>query len=410
MINKFLIFTTRQMCYHSAGFFAAQMASELENMGYECEWCQLPEDGITSAQGQTEYAANCEGGVIQQDIQEKLEGYIGKKYAAIIDFNSKLPRLVMEDGSCYLNHVDAPFYNYILDNPLYHHSTLECPLNRYHVLLVDQNHCEYVRRYYSHIKSVHMLPLGANIAVSEREFDKKEDVVLFMGTYRDPSMYLKQIDEIGGQAALDMHHMIEIMQGDSSCTMENALKRLLADSNRVAEDNEFAFMLNSYYPVEMFLRNHYREQLITALLKGRIPLRIIGDWWQNYRYADALGLCLEKPVRFNQSFEKIAANAILADSSPFFKNGVHDRVFAGMANHTAVLTDSNPYIEERFAQKKLVKTYPLDSMQEMCSVAEELLINRQKRKDMVDRAFAEYERNYQWRNVTAAFVENCLKE
>lgn len=410
MTNKFLIFTTRQMCYHSAGFFAAQMASELENMGYECELCQLPEEGIASAQGQATYASDCEGAAIQKDIQQKLEGYIGKEYTAVIDFNSKLPRLVLDDGSCYLNHIDAPFYNYILDNPLYHHSTLECPLSRYHVLLVDQNHCDYVRRYYSHIKSVHMLPLGASIAVSERAFQNKEACVLFMGTYRNPSVYLEQIKKTGGQAALDMQHMIEVMQADSACTMENALKKILADSERVVTDHEFALMMNYYYPVEMYLRNAYREQLITALLKGGIPIKIVGDWWQNYRYADSSGLQLEKPVRFDKSFEKIAANAVLVDSSPFFKNGVHDRVFSGMANHTAVLTDSNPYLEEKFAKKNLIKTYSLDSMQELCSVAEELLINGAKRKSMVDKAFEEYEKAYRWHNVAERFVEDCLEK
>ena len=30
MTNKILLFTTRQLCYHSAGFFAAQLADALE--------------------------------------------------------------------------------------------------------------------------------------------------------------------------------------------------------------------------------------------------------------------------------------------------------------------------------------------------------------------------------------------
>ena len=46
MANKILFFTTRQLCYHSAGFFAAQLADALENAGYQCELCEIPEDGI----------------------------------------------------------------------------------------------------------------------------------------------------------------------------------------------------------------------------------------------------------------------------------------------------------------------------------------------------------------------------
>ena len=46
MTNKILFFTTRQLCYHSAGFFAAQLADALEKAGYICEMCEIPEDGI----------------------------------------------------------------------------------------------------------------------------------------------------------------------------------------------------------------------------------------------------------------------------------------------------------------------------------------------------------------------------
>ena len=93
----------------------------------------------------------------------------------------------------------------------------------------------------------------------------------------------------------------------------------------------------------MYLRNYDREQLVTALVRAKIPVRIVGDWWERYAYAAAPNLQLEQPVAFDRSFDKIAGSAVIADSSPFFKMGIHDRVFAGMANHTAVLTDESPY-------------------------------------------------------------------
>ena len=79
--------------------------------------------------------------------------------------------------------------------------------------------------------------------------------------------------------------------------------------------------MNTYYPVEMYLRNYDREQLVTALIKAKIPVRIVGDWWERYAYAGAPNLQLERPVAFDRSFDKIAGSAVLADSSPFFKMG-----------------------------------------------------------------------------------------
>ena len=162
MTNKILLFTTRQLCYHSAGFFAAQLADALENAGYQCELCEIPEDGIAGEMYEQAVPAKDTAGEISPQAAAVLERYIGKEYAAVIDFNSKLPRLMCDEDTYYLDTIQAPFFNYILDNPLYHHATLQCPLQRYHVLLVDEEHAAYVRQHYPHIQGTHILSLGPN--------------------------------------------------------------------------------------------------------------------------------------------------------------------------------------------------------------------------------------------------------
>ena len=62
MTNKILLFTTRQLCYHSAGFFAAQLADALENAGYQCELCEIPEDGIAGEMREQAVPAKDTGG------------------------------------------------------------------------------------------------------------------------------------------------------------------------------------------------------------------------------------------------------------------------------------------------------------------------------------------------------------
>ena len=47
-MEKILIFTTRQMCYDSAGFFAKKLAVNLEELGVECELCMFAEEEIGS--------------------------------------------------------------------------------------------------------------------------------------------------------------------------------------------------------------------------------------------------------------------------------------------------------------------------------------------------------------------------
>ncbi|MFQ8902973.1 MAG: hypothetical protein ACLR7D_15000 [Lachnospira eligens] len=46
---KVLIFTTRQLCYNSGYYFAHRIGEEIEKLGIECEYCEIPENAIPSA-------------------------------------------------------------------------------------------------------------------------------------------------------------------------------------------------------------------------------------------------------------------------------------------------------------------------------------------------------------------------
>ena len=48
-IMKVLIFTTRQLCYNSGYYFAHRIGEEIEKLGIECEYCEIPENAIPSA-------------------------------------------------------------------------------------------------------------------------------------------------------------------------------------------------------------------------------------------------------------------------------------------------------------------------------------------------------------------------
>lgn len=54
-----------------------------------------------------------------------------------------------------------------------------------------------------------MLSLGANEAVNRKNFEQKQENVLFMGTYRRPEVYLEQIRSQDTQAQKEMLQMIE---------------------------------------------------------------------------------------------------------------------------------------------------------------------------------------------------------
>ena len=103
MKEKVLIFSSREICYNSNSFFANQMAMAFENIGYEAEVCEFTKD---------------------DDLDKVLTPFIGRTYKIILDFNSLMTRMVEEDGTPLLDLINGPFYDYILDHPLFHYNGL----------------------------------------------------------------------------------------------------------------------------------------------------------------------------------------------------------------------------------------------------------------------------------------------
>ncbi len=394
---RILIFVTRQLCYNSGRYFAQRIGEALQNLGCQCEFCEIPEYAIPSAGTEIAQPASMNADkMIEQSAEDMLQKYVNKKYDAVLDFNSKLPRLIMDDDSYYLDNIDAPFYNFILDHPLYHHTTLSCRLNNYHVISVDRNHCEYVKKYYPWIKDAHQINLGAS-QVWMPDTCKKENNILFTGTYRNPDVYMHHILECGTDEKNDMLSMIDRIMSDQELSIEDSINR-----------EPKAELLNEYYLVEMYIRNYYRKMMIDTLADNGFPLKIAGEWWDKYDKSDRKNVKLIKPVSFEESFRIIAQSRVLVDSSPFFKKGVHDRVYAGMANNTVVMTDSNDYRRNILNEK--AEMYKLNDSDDICLKADKLLNDTAYYENMIYNAYVEYENNYTWNNVGERIIKHFLSE
>lgn len=105
-------------------FFAHQLAAAFDDLGYETTVCEF-----TS----------------QDDLDAVLSPFFGKKYRAVFDFNSLLPRLAMDDGTPVIDLIDGPFYDYIVDHPLFHYNCLMTRAKNFHAIVLDEGQADYVK-------------------------------------------------------------------------------------------------------------------------------------------------------------------------------------------------------------------------------------------------------------------------
>lgn len=384
-----LLFTSREICYYSADFFMNQMADAFEAFGYPVRLCVLD---------------------LEKDVDAQLAPYAGKSYAAVLDINSLLPRAVVDSGAPYVEQLDAPFYNYLVDHPFYHHPGLSIPLKNYHVLCLDENHAAYAKRYYPHLKSVSLLPLGATKALVPIAQNQKKESVLFIGTYNCAAEVYREIEELPETLKRDDKALIEMMLADSKISQEEAFKRLLSERGEQICDAEFALRMNRMYHVDRYLRNYYREEAIRTLVRRRIPVTVLGNNWEQLKEQESRYFRIQPPVDFSMTFQRIAEYEVLLNVSPLFRAGVHDRVFAAMANRTACLTDRNDYMERNFKDGENISLFSVKDMQKLPDLAEELLTNHVKRQEMTAAAEAEFDQKHSWLKRTEQFINFMEKE
>ncbi len=346
---KVLILHTRELCYFSASFFLDRIQEGLEGCGVE---------------------------VIRQDITDDdfscLEEYEGGRFDAVIDINSKLPRLLNDEGRFFLDTVDAPFFNYIVDHPLYHHIGLSAGLERYHAIGVDLYHCRYIKKYYPHIKSVYCIPMGGTPAVTVTPYEDRAIDFLFSGTFTPEEILEERAFDVRahhGDGTYQLMRDLYDIWDPKKTRIEDALSKLLSDIASVdkrsvyeliAEEYEardMAELLNRLYIVDQMKRNEYRKKTLMEAAACGISLTVMGEGWEDTKLSSMKNVRLLPPAFMELSFEIITNSKCIIDIDPFFYCGMHDRVSSALANGCVCITDMSDGFDENLMDGKNIIYY-----------------------------------------------------
>lgn len=298
-------------------------------------------------------------------------------------------------------------WHIILDHPLYHNSVLRQPLNNMRVVCLDETHAEYIRKYYSHIKEVIVMPLPADTAKSLVPYNERSRNVLFTGTYTSSedivtlamrsggdSAEIKNFQTMHKEPAQEFINSMQIFNKMAGYLLENPCETIekaytfalgdITDETALKETAAaFADGLELNFLADMFIRAVIREELLMEMLRNGIDVDIFGHGWEKFvekcgnveksegRFKGKINICGE--VDYRQLPELYADTKIALNVLPWFKAGQHDRIALAICNGCVCVTDESTYLEKKFVDGENIFMYSLEDMTGAAMLVRDLL-------------------------------------
>ncbi len=262
------------------------------------------------------------------------------------------------DGGHLSQHTGVPHILWLIDPPFIFLDQLQ--YENCHIACIDESHCELIRQMGS--PRTFFLPHGTEAYEDSNDSDRDIDV-LFLGTSFDPEA-IKQswVEKFGPQEAKMLGYLALSLLRDASTHFISAATKLCNCSAVDLVQGAIAGIhpIEAWRQVELYARALDRLQLIRSIRS--VDVHVYGDPFSNGAtwktlLAGQSNVQVHPSIAFDQVPALLRRTRIMLNSSPFFKQGAHERLFTGVACGATVLTTDTDYIQKTFQQGCGIETY-----------------------------------------------------
>jgi glycosyltransferase involved in cell wall biosynthesis len=289
----------------------------------------------------------------QRDAMTKLADCITSDCDAVLSFNCNVSRMKLKDGSYLQDHIHAPYYYFLLDHPMHHHRILKEPLKNFHAICVDKSFIGYIKKYYPHIKTVHMLPHGGMTDEKWIPWREREIDVLFTGSYKPTGQLLDLMEQSEEPAkTLSLALVRELLDHpEGGLSQQEAFSRVLQKLGFSLTDDQYAEWLCVIGNLaDHYIRGIYRNKLLEMMAHRDYQVWVYGEGWEECPI-QASNIHYHKAVDYEENISLMNHSKIVFNTYTGFLCGAHERIFTAMLAKALCFTDSNQYIEENLTDR-----------------------------------------------------------
>ena len=345
--------------------------------------------------------------IIHIDHMEKCLKQLGKfmedsPVDAVIMFNNLGFNMELAEGKNIWDEWQIPCINILMDHPFRYDKALKHAPQNAIVLCMDQNHVDYVKRFYPNIRRTGFLPhAGIEVPGAHRPLCERGIEVLYAGGL---AKYVAQglIPDLTSitdfdALALSQYALQELVEHPNRTT-EEVIEEYLRNQGLGYDDEMLHQTICKMRFLDSFAVSFYREQSVRILVENGIPVTVYGAGWERCEWANNPNLTLVGKISASDIPAIMNDAKIVLNTMTWFKAGAHDRIFNGMLAGAVVVSDESTYLHDHLTSGQELETFDLPEIGRLPQLVSALLEQPERAQNIADCGYRSAKTNHTWTN------------
>ena len=301
------------------------------------------------------------------EIDKELTDMLQSGCCSMLCYNNCGLLLSSDNLGNIWEHYGIKVYDFLLDHPRNYDDSLANPIQNLHVICLDQNHVDFVKRFYPKVKDVIYLPdSGVKECDVIKPFHERSIDVLYCGNCQNSHEAVVDVEYLPKNGMEMYDTAIGMIFDDPTLTAEQAVERYLEEKD-LEHGTETLYDLFVEKQVsrciEDIVRREYKLMIMHALDMAGIKVDVYGTGWEDAEKPFSENIRVHKRVTPYECHKLMGDAKIDLSIMPWFKRGSSEKPFAGMMNGAVCVSDTSTYLEENYMDGIDIMLFDLDHIE-----------------------------------------------
>ena len=295
------------------------------------------------------------------------------------------------DNKSIYEYMNARVLGWIVDPPYLHTDRVNNSGNNMILACVDNGDTLNIKNIYKKkAETLHLFGIEYN---HTKKIKDRTIEVLVPGSYRDVREEIEiQLEKLPDILKILIKSVISKMVNNCNQTVADAMRTVYKENYNleISDEQLHEFMTDCGGVIDKYYRNYLREKCVLSLIDNDIKVTVCGMGWDKFKKKNNIIGCFEilnSNISYLDVLKVISNSKVVLNVSPFFIEGIHDRVSNAMLNGAVSLSDRSKYLIDNFKDKREILYYSWNKLDSSIRNIKKYLLDDDKLQEIADNAY-----------------------